>query len=202
LIISGCMTSVKSNIVVFHNLPKTLVPIKYSFVPQEGQKGSLEYNSYKGLIRSELKKYQYEEVSSDDASVVVAFNYEIGSGIEKVASVPVWGKTGVSSSTTFSTLNTNSSNGSYSSTTIYTPTYGVIGYKAVSRTVYMSKVWLHIVDKQSLDTDRPRMLYKTNVTSEGSSSQIATVMPAIIKSIFNEFPGKSGSTRKEIVSIE
>jgi len=199
LILSGCAIS---NITVFHRLPETPVPTKYAFIPLEGQNGSLEYDSYKGLIRSELKKYQYEEVSMDDASVVVAFNYEIGSGKEKVASVPVYGKTGVSSSRTYGTLHTYGSYGSYSGTTTYTPTYGITGYQAVSRTEYMRKVWLHIVDKESLNIDKPRVLYEANVTSEGSSSQIATVMPAIIRSIFKKFPGKSGSTRKEMVPIK
>jgi len=201
MLLSGCAGLVKSNVSVFHVLPEKAEPTKYAFLPVEGQRGSLEYESYKGLVRTELSKYQYEETSISEATVIIAFNYVIGDGKVKVSSVPTYGQTGVSSSTTYGTVSTYGNYGTYSGTTTYTPTYGVTGSQAVSRTAYTRKVWLHIVDKASLESNEPKKLYEASVVSEGSSSQIAKVMPALIKAIFKKFPGKSGSTRKEIIPL-
>jgi len=200
LFLGGCAV-VKSNVSVFHVLPEKPEHTKYAFLPLEGQKGSLEYQNYKALVRNELFKYQYEEVPISKATVIVAFNYTIGGGKEKVSSVPTYGQTGVSSSTTRGTVRTYGNYGTYSGTTTYTPTYGITGYQAVSRTEYTRNVWLHIVDKASLESGEPKKLYEASVVSEGSSSQIVRVMPALVKAIFKEFPGKSGSTRKEIIPL-
>lgn len=201
LILSGCAGFVKSNVSVFHVLPEKTEPTKYTFLPLESQKGSLEYENYKGLVRSELFKYQYEEVSVSEATVVIAFNYTVGDGKVKISSVPTYGQTGVSSSTTYGTVNTYGNYGTYSGTTTYTPTYGVTGSQAVSKTEYTRKVWLHIIDKDSLESGDPQKVYEANVISDGSNGQVAKVMPALIEALFKEFPGKSGSTRIEVVPL-
>ena len=44
------------------------------------------------------------------------------------------------------------------------------------------------------------MLYEATVKSEGRSNRLPRVVPAMIKALFNEFPGESGSTRTEFLS--
>ncbi|MGD8786237.1 MAG: DUF4136 domain-containing protein [Phycisphaerales bacterium] len=200
--LNGCTGFISSDVAVFHILPDTPTSQKYAFFPLEGQEVSLEYQAYKKMISEELEKYQYEEVSIESANVLVAFNYAISSGKEKISSVPTYGQTGVSSSTTLGTINTYGNYSTYFGSTMYTPTYGVTGYRTVSSTEYTRWIWLHIVDKASLDKGDAKRLYEANVVSEGSSSQLAKVIPAMIKAIFKEFPGKSGSTRKEISTLK
>jgi len=195
-LLSGCGGLIISHVTVFHVLPQNPPPTKYAFIPLEGQEGGLEYSAYKSLISAELSKYQYEEVPLDEATVVVTFNYTI-EGKEKVGSAPVVGQTG-GGTTSYSGIG---SQGIYFGE-IYTPaTYGIKGYRAYSYTEHTRRVWLHMVDKASLDAQKPKVLYEANVLSEGSSGQIAKVMPTIIKALFKEFPGESGSTRKEIMPL-
>jgi len=202
ILLNGCAGLIKSDIAVFHVLPDTPQPTSYAFIPLKDQEGSLEYETYKGLIRTELTKYQYTEVPIERAEVVVAFGYGIDTGKDKISSIPQYGQTGVSSSTTYGTISTYGNYGTYSGATIYTPTFGVTGYQTVSQTQYTRQVWLHIVDNESLRRGKVKKVYEANVVSRGSSSQIAKVMPALIKAIFKKFPGKSGSTRREIVPLE
>lgn len=198
-LLAGC-SSIQSHVTVFHVLPESPPQTKYAFLPLEGQGESLEYATYKGLIRAELSKRQFEEVPLNDATVVVAFTYSIGEGKEKLTSVPIFGQTGVSSSHTTGTVHTYGGYGTYSGTTTYTPRYGITGVGTFSDTEYMRRLRLHIVDKASLDAGKVKVLYEADVASEGSSSQIAAVMPTMIRALFKEFPGKSGSTRKEVMS--
>ncbi len=203
-LLSGCGTVVISHITVFHVLPENPPPTKYAFNLFKGQEGSLEYSAFKSLISTELSKYQYEEVPLGEASVVVAFNYTISEGREKLVSTPIRGQTGVASSYTTGTVNYNygyGNQGTFSGYTTYTPTYGVTGYRSDSETVYTRRVRLQMFDKASLAKRKPKVLYDANVTSEGMYGHIAQVMPTIIKALFKEFPGENGSTREETLSI-
>ena len=197
----GCAL-VRSDVAVFHQLPEVPVHTKYAFIPLKGQESSLEYATYQKLIRAELAAHKYEEVDTADAEVIVAFSYGIDSGKEKLSSVPIFGQTGVSSLSTYGTISTYGNYGSYSGTTTYTPTYGVVGSSTVSGTQYGRGLWLYIVDKKTVGTEKLKMLYEGSVKSSGSSSQISKVMPAMVKALFKEFPGKSGSTRREIIPLQ
>ena len=164
--ISGCASLVRSDVAVFHRLQDQGALSKYVFVPLEGQKGSLEYGTYQDLIRSELAKHNYVEISPGEVpDVVITFGYGIDSGEEKLSSVPLFGQTGVSSSHTYGTVNTYGNYGTYSGTTTYTPTYGIIGSKAVSRTEYSRELWLYIADAKSVGTENLNILYEGNVKS-------------------------------------
>ncbi|PPE69957.1 hypothetical protein C1702_08815 [Caldimonas thermodepolymerans] len=202
VLLSGCAGFIRSDVAVFHQLGDSPTPTTYIFVPLKGQENSLEYKTYAALIRQELNKHQYREVTEKEKpDVVIAFDYGIDSGKQKLESIPIFGQTGVSSSTTYGTLNTYGNYGSYSGTTTYTPTYGVVGSSTVSRTEYARGLWLYIVDAKSVGTEKLNVLYEGNVKSTGSSSQLSRVMPAMIQALFKSFPGKSGATRTETTPI-
>jgi hypothetical protein len=202
-LLSGCGRMVKSDVSVFHRLPESQRPITYFFIPLEGQKNDLEYLTYQDLMRQYLSLYQFREVEIDKfPDVGIAFAYGIDSGTEKLSSVPIFGQTGVSSSHTQGTINTYGNYGTYSGTTTYTPTYGVVGSQTVSRTEYNRELALYIVESKGLGTENLNILYQGNVKSAGRSSQLPKVMPAMIEALFKEFPGDSGETRVERTSIK
>ncbi|MBZ0155431.1 MAG: DUF4136 domain-containing protein [Alphaproteobacteria bacterium] len=188
MLFSGCIAFVQSEVAVFHQLGEISTPVKYIFVPLEGQQISLEYKAYKELVRQQLSKYQYIEVASSEmADVVIAFSYGIDSGRGSFESVPIIGQTGISTSTTTAGVTT------------YTPTYGVVGSEVVSTTVFNRGFWLYIADAKLSSTNKLNILYEGSVKSSGSSSQLAAVMPALVEALFKEFPGKSGETRTEFL---
>lgn len=196
----GCAGFVRSNVAVFHQLAENPIPTTYIFVPLKGQEISLEYKTYQELVRQQLSKNQYREVTPEEThDVVIAFSYGIDSGKEKLDSIPIFGATGISSSTTYGTL---SNYGTYSGTTTYTPTYGIMGSSMVSSTEYSRGLWLYIVDAKSVGhgAEKLNIMYEGSVKSSGSSSQLLRVMPAMIKALFKKFPGKNGATRTETIA--
>jgi hypothetical protein len=202
VLLYGCAGFVRSDVAVFHNFSdRSSTVVRYAFVPVKGQESSLEYKNYANLIRSELARYNFEEASVQDAETIVAFFYGIDAVRIKLESVPIFGQTGVSRSQTFGTINTYGNYGTYSGTTTHTPSYGIVGSEVESRTEYGREFSLYIVDKDSIDKGKMEVVYQGNVRSDGSSSQLAKVMPAMIKSLFKDFPGKSGSTRRETFPI-
>jgi hypothetical protein len=196
--LAACGSLVRSNISVFHEFPEGVTGVTYAAIPFKEQEGSLEHKSYEQAIKRELNARGFREVPVEQADTVIFFFYGIDSGKEIVESYPIIGQTGTSSSHTFGTLQSYGNYGTYSGTTTYTPTYGVVGAGATSRTEYARFLKLDILDKRALIENRVRKLYEAKVTSRGSLGELSSVLPTMVKALFEEFPGKNGSTRRSI----
>jgi hypothetical protein len=147
--LSGC-TYFRSQVAVFHQLPKDVSGTTYVMIPFKEQDGSLEHKAYEEAVRQELNAKGFREMTVDQAQVAVFLAYGIDSGKEVISSYPIIGQTGVSSSSTYGTVQSYGSYGTYSGTTTYTPNYGVVGTGVTSRTEYTRVVRRDIIDKQAL----------------------------------------------------
>lgn len=212
MLISGCEAVqpevvqpqvVRSDISVFHDLPPTTQPLKYATLPLKSQEGSLEHKSYELLVKTELNKRGYVETPVAEADVIVFLDYGIDTGREEVVSYPIIGPTGTFSSNTTGTITSYGSGyATYGETSYNIPTYGVVGTGTLSYTVYTRFLRLDFVDRAELAAGKVKKRYEARVVSAGSSGQIAAVMPAMIKALFEDFPGKSGTTRRVSVPME
>lgn len=194
-LLSGCAGLIRSDIAVFHELSQSFAGTMYATVPFKEQEGSLEHMTYEQLLKQELNSKGFREVPLDQAEVVVLMSYGIDTGREVVFSYPIFGQTGVSSSYTSGTVQSYGSYGTYSGTTTYTPTYGIVGAMPISQTRYTRFLRLDILDKKALVQQTIKKIYEAKVVSRGSSGQISVVLPSMIKAVFEDFPGKSGTTR-------
>ncbi len=202
LFLAGCAGRIKSNIAVFHELPHGIAGTTYALVPFKEQEGSLEHKTYEQLLRQELNSKGFREAMLDLADVVVFMAYGIDTGREVVFPIPIFGQTGVSSSSTYGTFQSYGGYGSYSGTTTYTPTYGIVGAAPVSQTQYTRFLRMDILEKMALSQQNIKKVYEAKVVSRGRSGQLSEVLPTMIKALFEEFPGKSGSTRTSTRSPE
>ena len=200
--LSGCAMFLRSQIAVFHDLPQGVAGTTYAMVPFKEQEGSLEYKAYEQAARLELNANGFRETTLEQAEVVVFLSYGIDTGREVVLSYPIIGQTGVSSSSTYGTVQSYGGYGTYSGTTTYTPTYGVVGTGVTSRTEYTRFLRLDLLDRKNLAEGKIKKLYEGKVVSRGSSGQLPAVLPTMIKALFEDFPGKSGSTRTSTRSLQ
>lgn len=199
-LLSGCAGFIRSNISVFHEIPPTFTGTTYAVIPFKEQEGSLEHKTYERAVKRELDAKGFREAPIENAEVVIFVSYGIDTGKEVIESYPIIGQTGVSSSHSYGTLQSYGSYGTYSGTTTYTPTYGVVGSGVTSSTEYTRFLKLDILDKKALTEKQIKKLYEAKVVSRGSSGQLSAVLPTMIKALFEDFPGKSGSTRRTIRS--
>ena len=133
--LSAC-SLLRSQVAVFHRPPKDLSGTTYAIIPFKEQEGSLEHKAYEEAVRQELNAKGFRETTVDQAQVAVFLAYGIDTGREVVSSYPIIGQTGVSSSSTYGTIQSYGSYGTYSGTTTYTPTYGVVETGVTSQTQY------------------------------------------------------------------
>jgi len=120
--------------------------------------------------------------SFESANIEILLAYGIGDPQEHLYSysLPTWGQTGVSSSYTTGMV---SSYGSYSGITTYTPTYGVTSSTSYigSYTTYFRYMILYAVDLDEYkNTKKEVQLWKTSVTSSGSSGDLRRVFPILV----------------------
>ncbi len=161
----------------------------YAFAPLKKQEQDLEYLSYQDQFRSHLAKLGWRETSVEEAEVALTFDFYIDDGQVRTYEIPVFGQTGVSGSSTTGHM---TSYGGFSATTTYTPTFGVTGYRTVSRTYFTRRLMIVMFDRTSRG-ERPVPVYQASAVSQGSTAYLSPVMPFMLSAVFSEFPGKTGA---------
>jgi len=189
-LMSGCATTGPRFHVNVDSISSEGSSVKKTYILLPGNKDTsaedLQFKEFATYVHRALAAKGYVPADSiEKAELAVFLAYGIGDPTERLYSysLPVWGQTGVSSSTTFGTLSTYGSYGTYSGTTTYTPTYGVTGYTSHvgSYTTYFRFM---LLDAYDLDTYRRQkklsQSWRTTVTSTGSSGDLRRVFPILV----------------------
>ena len=192
---------------------------------------SLQYIEFSDYIRKILNSKGYIETTSwDNADLMIFFKYGISDPrtFQATRSVPMWGKTGVSSVNTTSQT-TGSANGStygsvtgsgntaygsaYSSSsdnsttttrTNVTPSYGVTGYRQQTSTYtkYFRYVTLSAYDLNVYKENKnEKIVWNTIITSDGSSDDLRKVIPYLV-TVGASYFGKSSGEKKTLEIYE
>lgn len=110
--------------------PNALEKKRYIILPgnKDVEANDLQFVEFTSYIQKILSEKGLEKaISLDSAEIAIFLQYGIGNPQTHQYSyaIPMWGQTGVSSSSTSGTLTTYGRAGTYSGTTTYTPTYGI-----------------------------------------------------------------------------
>lgn len=188
LFLSGCTTTPRKPkyTVSVNGFAAPMTNSAISFIVLPGEKGveasDLQFQEYSTFLERALSQRGFRRVSSiEDADIAVFLAYGIGEPKEHVYSysIPHFGQTGVSSSTTYGSFYGNS----YSGTTYYNPTYGVTGYSSHvgTYTTFTRHILIEAVDMAAYRSQNKTMqLWKTVIVSIGSSGDLRRVFPVMI----------------------
>lgn len=198
----GCGLMLQARVTSFHTLTPDNSGGTFVVVPLDWQKGSLEFQAYEQRVISELKAIGFEPAPVEQAKYAVFLVYSIDSGRDVAFSYPIFGQTGVSSATTSGVVNSYGNMATYSGTTTYRPTYGVVGSGVGTRTEYTRMVRLEILEKEALlNNGQVKKVYEGEVVSVGSTGQLSAVMPALLQALFQNFPSESGQSKTVTMPI-
>ena len=188
----SCATrSVETTVETHHRLTAADVGKRIVVLPAQKEKaGTLEFAEYAKLVEDGLRKEGFQVVpSGEPADLVAFFGYGIDQGRDELYSyaVPQFGQTGVQSSQTFGTVQSYGPGATYSGTTTYTPSYGIMGWapQVGTRRLYTRAIALNIYDISQ--GSKPVELYESVVTSQGSSGTLGEVIDEIVASLFQNF---------------
>ena len=146
----------------------------------------LQFKEYATYVERALGYQGFQKADSPEtANCVIFLNYGIGDPVmlQRTYSVPVWGQTGVSSSTSGTFTPNYSGSISYNATTSNTPQYGITGFqqRTENYTMYSRFILLDAFDFSAYKTDNKSIpLWKTTVTSQGSSGDLRFVFPYLV----------------------
>jgi len=146
----------------------------------------LQFKEYASYVNRALMKQGFVHAESyDKATVAIFLAYGIGKPQEHqyTYSIPTWGQTGVSSSYTTGTISSYGGYGAYSGTTTYSPTYGITGSTTHVGTVttYLRFLVLNAIDlKEYKKSNKQIQLWKTTVTSNGTTGDLRRVFPILV----------------------
>lgn len=202
LLFGGCAKYVETDVSVFHELNPPLAGSSYAIVPFDDQMGSLEFASYASMVASELNRNGMVQAPFVTARYGVYLLYGIESGKQVVSSYPVYGQTGISGTFSTGTIATRGHTSTLTGVTFYTPIYGVVGTEYQTTTRFPAYLHLDIVEISKSGGGKPRKVYEGRAVSYSERGVLAPLMPAMIRSLFKEFPGQSGITRSSRMPLD
>src|SRR5450830_846676 len=68
VMLTGCATTISSDVTAFHEWPASLQDKSYVFVTPSPENDTLEYRNYQNLVRAELAKQGFGEASGPDSA--------------------------------------------------------------------------------------------------------------------------------------
>lgn len=190
-LLSGCATMRQPQFhVVVDSLASPAAQQKRTYLLLPGNNGvtwdDLQFQEYAVYVMRALNAQGFIAAKkTEDADIAIVLSYGIGDPqtTQYSYSLPVWGQTGVSSVHTYGTATAYGNSASYSGTTTYTPTYGVTGYTSHvgTQTTYFCYALITGYDfKAFKETGKQIQLWRTTVTSSGSSGDLRQVFPVLI----------------------
>jgi len=183
--VSACSTTFRSDVATFHELT---VPggERVMLTPMDpDKKDSLEYRQYAGVLAGHLKSYGYVETGDAAPQLIAGFDLTINDGREKLRtralsydpfywnSYWAWGRHW---------------NYPFSYPFAYRDTQIVAG------TVYTVTLTLELRKPDG------QVIFEGRAETETRTKTLPEVMPFLADALFQDFPGKSGVTRRVSVT--
>jgi len=196
----SCAGYVESNVQSYSKIKNNDLRKSIAILPTNKEMiNSLEFENFSSKVAANLRYKNFNVIKDPTKAELIALvNYGIDTGQNYTSTVtlPTYGQTGYSGSSTFGSLNSYGSYGTFSGTTTYYPSYGITGYQnyTSSNTYYTRVFQLDIYEAfESLD-DNPNKIYEAKLISKGSCSSLSGVIDEILSSLFRDFPNSySGS---------
>lgn len=189
LLLAGCATTIRSDVTTFHQWPAQLSSKTYSIDAPAPEDDTLEVRSYLDLVRGQMTRLGFTEAGAD-AALKVKMRFRTTDVPVRViqAADPFWG--------------TSSRYGYYRSPfrrgfggyygSFYDPFWGGPGgYEVVERHTYQRDVQVAI---RSAVDGKP--LFDVTVHNNSSRASTPALMPALVQSAFEGFPGPNGGARR------
>lgn len=194
LLLSGCASFIRNDVIAFHEWPADLQNKTYIFDRKGEKENDLEYRSYENLVRNELGRLGFAEAQDPrGANLKVVLNYKIDvrdvQTVQPVIVDPYWP---------------------------YYPYYGprwrgyygpyydpfwypgpVTQYQQVQYQLFQRQ--LNVIITRSKDGKK---LYDVTVHSDGANGSLAFAMPYMVRSAFSDFPGPNGIPRSLKLEIK
>jgi hypothetical protein len=191
LLLGGCATTIRSNVTTFNQWPAQLAEKSYAFEAPPAQDNTLELQSYQNLVRGQMTRLGFHEAPQAPALKVSMRFSTIDVPTQVV--YPTFAPTYAPYSARFGYLGWRrrfwGGGGWYSP--FYDPFWGPMpAYEVQEEHRYHRQVQIAI--QSAPDGKR---LFDVTVRNISKQESTPVVMPALVQSAFEGFPGPNGGSR-------
>ncbi len=190
-LLAACAGPITAKVTSFNQWPVEAAAATFSFIRPVDALNDLEQQAYEGYVQIELQKI----------------------GLKRVAPGQV-GRIQVDIVTGNGTRNKQFREPIYRNSYIYHPPYRdgagnvfggfwapdqfgprYVGDRTVTRTVQVSNLQLRLLDAQGNAPGKPRAVFESRAVYEGDNEDLATLVPYLVRAVFDGFPGQNGRVR-------
>jgi Domain of unknown function (DUF4136) len=190
-LLSACASPITAKVTSFNQWPADTAGAGFSFIRPVDALNDLEQQAYEGKVQAELEKI----------------------GLKRVATGQV-GRIQVDIVTGNGTRDKKFREAIYRDNYMYHPPYRdgagnvyggfwapdrfgprYVGDRTVTRTVQVSNLRLRLLDSQGNAPGKPRAVFESRAVYEGDNEDLATLVPYLVRAVFDGFPGQNGKVR-------
>jgi hypothetical protein len=185
LLLGGCATTVTSQVTTFHQWPAAMADKTYVFEAPPAQDDTLEYRSYQNMVRGELTRLGFQDAgASGKPTLAVSMRY-------MTTDVPVRVIT-VAPPYFYDPFGFPYRPGRWRGW--YSPFYDPFWYgpRYDDRIEHQFRRELQVSIKSIPDN---KHLYDVTVHNMSRTASTPVIMPALVRSAFEGFPGPNGQAR-------
>jgi hypothetical protein len=189
--LAGCGPQlVQADVTRFH-VPPADGPRSFTILPDQGQRGSLEFESYAQQVAAQLERRGWRPVAATpgaEAEAVVFLHWGAG---------PARTETWTSPSSVYGGVGWGHPH--WVGGGVWDP----FPYWETRSMTYVVK-WLavDVLDGPAWRAGTPRKLFEGRAQTESGGASVAPVVPYLIKALFVNFPGADGATVRVTVPVE
>lgn len=224
-LLAGCASTLSSQVTSFHAPETRFEGRRFAVVASPEQAGSLEYRAYADMVRKALVARGMVDVIGTGevptsppptAELAVTIGYRIDDGRAVPVATPTYGYYQAGPTWAMTPYIGPGGIVRYTWTPSWPMAYGVVGQTVSQAVVYRRELRVVIDDPSRMPPPPASVtppaaqapsgaatpaappagrVYEGTAFSEGQSSTLAPVMPAMVRALFAEFPGPNGSTR-------
>jgi hypothetical protein len=190
LLLGGCATTISSDVTTFHNWPAQMQDKSYAFVAPPPREDTLEMRSYQELVRNQLARLGFHDSGASKPALLVSMHFTTTDVPVRVLE-PVYPPTFYPYARyRFIGPHRRYWGGWYSP--FYDPFWDPFpAYEVTERHSYQRELKVSI--RSAADGKHLFDVSVHNVSREFSTPK---VMPALVQSAFEGFPGPSGVARR------
>jgi hypothetical protein len=186
LLLGGCATTIRSNVTTFNQWPSQLQDKSYAFAEVAPQDNTLELQSYENLVRGQLDRLGFHE-SQQSPALKVAMRFQTVDVLTQVLYPSFTPAYAYSPRFAYLGWHRRYWGGWYSP--FYDPLWGP-AYDVETEHRYHRQLEVSI--QSASDSKR---LFEVTVRNVSRQMSTPAVMPALVQSAFQDFPGPNGGAR-------
>lgn len=190
LLLTGCATTIQSDVTAFHEWPADLRDKSFVFERNSAQENNLEYRNYENLVRGELRRLGFVDAADrESAKLKVSMQYSINVRdvrmVQPVMVDPYW-------------YGSPFYGPRWPGYGYYSPFYDPFWYgpPMIEQREIRYQLFTRQLKVEIAQASDAKKLYDVTVISQGMNGSLAAVMPYMVRSAFADFPGESGVPRR------